>query len=229
MNQQLRHYGGEDEMKTTTITTWWAKLAVGLALLCLAVPARGQNPRLNLERLEKLSSKAVEVTNVTLDGDMLQLAAKFLDMDHEDEDAAQAKQIVKKLKGIYVKSFEFEERNQYSAADVEEIRAQLAAPGWNKIVESRSKRNNENDEIYFFKDANNNIGGIAVLVAEPKELTVVNIVGPVDMDKLSALSGKFGIPADKEKEKEKHKDRGKSKQKDNSGKNSSPEDSDDEA
>lgn len=216
-------------MQTKAISTWWAKVGVGLALLCLAVPARAQNARLNLERLEKLGSKAVEVTNVTLDGDMLQLAAKFLDMDHEDEDAAQAKEIVKKLKGIYVKSFEFEESHQYSAADVEEIRAQLAAPGWNKIVESRSKRNKENDEVYFFKDANNNIGGIAVLVAEPKELTVVNIVGPVDMDKLSALSGKFGIPADREKEKEKGKgkDKGKSKHKDNSSKNSSPEDSDD--
>ena len=215
-------------MRTTAISTWWAKVGVGLALVCLAVPARAQNARLNLERLEKLSSKAVEVNNVTLDGGMLQLAAKFLDLDKEDEDAAQAKEIVKKLKGIYIKSFEFEEPHQYSAADVEEIRAQLAGPGWNKIVESRSKRSNENDEIYFFKDANNNLGGIAILVAEPKELTVVNIVGPVDMDKLSVLSGKFGIPADKEKEKEKDKDRGKSKQKDSSSKNPSSEDSDDD-
>lgn len=215
-------------MRTTAISTWWAKVVVGLALVCLAVPARAQNARLNLERLEKLSSKAVEVNNVTLDGDMLQLAAKFLDLDKEDEDAAQAKEIVKKLKGIYIKSFEFEEPHQYSAADVEEIRAQLAAPGWNKIVESRSKRSNENDEIYFFKDANNNLGGIAILVAEPKELTVVNIVGPVDMDKLSVLSGKFGIPVDKEKEKEKDKDKGKSKQKDSSSKNPSSEDSDDD-
>lgn len=214
-------------MRTTAISTWSAKVVVGLALVCLAIPARAQNARLNLERLEKLSSKAVEVNNVTLDGDMLQLAAKFLDMDKDDEDAAQAKGIVKKLKGIYVKSFEFEEPHQYSAADVEEIRAQLAAPGWNKIVESRSKRSNENDEIYFFKDVNNNIGGIAILVAEPKELTVVNIVGPVDMDKLSALSGKFGIPADKEKEKDKNKDKSKQKQKDDSSKNPSPENSDD--
>ena len=217
-------------MRTTAISTWWAKVGVGLVLLCVAVPARAQNARLNLERLEKLGSKAVQVNNVTLDGAMLQLASKFLDMD-KDEDAVQAKEIVKKLKGIYIKSFEFEEPHQYSAADVEEIRAQLAAPGWNKIVESRNKRSNENDEIYFFKDANNNFGGIAILTAEPKELTVVNIVGPVDMDKLSALSGKFGIPADREKEKEKGKgkDKDKSKQKGNSSKNSSSEDSDDDA
>ena len=166
-------------------------------LCCLAVPARAQNARLNLEHLEKLSRKAAEVNNVTLDGDMLQLAAKFLDMDKEDPEAAQVKDIIKNLKGIYVKNFEFDEANQYSAADVEEIRTQLAAPGWNKIVENRDRRNAENNEIYVMKDASNNIAGIAILVAEPKELTVVNIVGPVDLDKLSALSGKFGIPDEK--------------------------------
>jgi len=178
-------------------------VVLGVLLCCLAGPAQAQNARLKLEHLEKLSSKAAEVNNVTLDGDMLQLAAKFLDMDKDDPEAAQVKDIIKNLKGIYVKNFEFDQPNQYSAADVEEIRAQLAAPGWNKIIENRDKRNSENNEIYVMKDASNNIAGIAILVAEPKELTVVNIVGPVDLDKLSALSGKFGIPEEKKgKEKE---------------------------
>jgi len=175
-------------------------LLVGLALFCVALPASAQDARLKLDHLEKLSAKAVEVNNVTLDGDMLQLAAKFLDMDKDDPESGQAKDLIKNLKGIYVKNFEFEQPNQYSAADVEEIRTQLAAPGWSKIVENRDKRANENNEIYVMKDAHNNIAGIAILVAEPKELTVVNIVGPVDLDKLSALRGKFGIPENKEKE-----------------------------
>ena len=181
-----------------------------MALLCLTPCARAQNARLKLDHLEKLSNKAVEVNNVTLDGDMLQLAAKFLDMDKDDEDSAQVKGFIRKLKGIYVKNFEFDEPNQYSVADVEEIRAQLAAPGWNKIVESRDKRNAENNEIYVMKDASNNIAGVAILVAEPKELSVVNIVGPVDLDKLSSLTGKFGIPGDK-KDKDKEKERPKKK------------------
>ncbi|PYU43923.1 MAG: hypothetical protein DMG54_10880 [Acidobacteria bacterium] len=42
----------------------------------------------------------MEVNNVTLDGDMLQLAARFLDMDKEDAEAAQVKDVIKKLKGI---------------------------------------------------------------------------------------------------------------------------------
>lgn len=178
---------------------------LGFALLSVAMPACAQNARLNLEHLEKLSAKAVEVNNVTLDGDMLQLAAKFLDMDKDDPDAAEAKEFLKKLKGIYVKNFEFDEPNQYSAADVEAIRVQLAAPGWTRIVESRDKRSNENDEIYVMKGPNDTVAGIAILVAEPKELTVVNLVGPVDIDKLSSLAGKFGIPGEKEKERPKKK------------------------
>lgn len=180
-------------------------LLVGLALFSAALPASAQDARLKLDHLEKLGAKAVEVNSVTLDGSMLQLAAKFVDMDKDDPESGQVRDLIKNLKGIYVKSFEFEKPNQYSAADVEDIRTQLAAPGWSKIVESRDKRANENDEIYVMKDTHNNIAGIAILVAEPKELTVVNIVGPVDLDKLSALEGKFGIPENPEKQHPKKK------------------------
>ena len=36
--------------------------------------------------------------------------------------------------------------------------------------------------------------GLAILAAEPKELTVVNIIGIIDIEKLSKLEGQFGIP-----------------------------------
>ena len=38
------------------------------------------------------------------------------------------------------------------------------------------------------------VGGLAVLVFEARELTVVNIIGPVDLEKLSKLEGQFGVP-----------------------------------
>lgn len=192
-------------MKTVARSNWLIGFFVGVPLFFMALPARAQDARLKLAQLEKLSAKAVEVNSVTLDGDMLQLAAKFLDMDKDDPESEQVKSLIKNLKGIYVKNFEFDQPNQYSASDVEDIRSQLAAPGWNKIVESRDRRANENDEIYVMKDSHNNVAGVAILVAEPKELTVVNIVGPVDLDKLSALGGKFGIPGDKGKEHPKKK------------------------
>ena len=36
--------------------------------------------------------------------------------------------------------------------------------------------------------------GVAILCAEPKELTIVNIVGTLDLDRLADLGGDFGIP-----------------------------------
>src|SRR5260370_17690565 len=51
-----------------------------------------------------------------------------------------------------------------------------------------------------------NIAGLAILVAEARELTVVNIVGNIDVNKLSLLGGHFGIPdEDKDHHKRKHK------------------------
>ena len=40
----------------------------------------------------------------------------------------------------------------------------------------------------------NQIAGLVVIAAQLKELTFVNIVGPIDLDQLSSLSGQFGIP-----------------------------------
>ena len=38
------------------------------------------------------------------------------------------------------------------------------------------------------------VTGLLIISAEPKQFTVVNIVGPVDIDKLAGLEGQFGIP-----------------------------------
>ena len=51
----------------------------------------------------------------------------------------------------------------------------------------------ETDEIYL-RSQNGKLTGVAIIAAEPKELTVVNIVGPVDLDSLAELGGHFHIP-----------------------------------
>jgi hypothetical protein len=187
---------------TKTRNLRWPVMVVGGLLLCLLpIPSLAQSARLSLNNLEKLTSKAAEVNDVTLEGDMLKLASRFMEMDGDPE-AAQVKAMLKDLQGIYVKNFEFDEPGQYSPADVAEIRAQLAAPGWSKIVESQSKRTGEKNEIYVMR-VGEKIAGVAILVAEPKELSVVNIVGPIDLDRLSQLEGKFGVPDLKERPKSK--------------------------
>ncbi len=158
-------------------------------VLGLSPAARAQEAaRLKLDHLSKLADKADEVTDVNLDGALLKFAAKFDDDDPEEQE------MIKKLKGIYIKSFEFDKEGQYSYADVESVREQLRGPGWQKMVNVRSKREKENTEIYFVGDEDH-MQGLVILAVEPKELTVVNIVGPIDLDKLSELGGHMGIPS----------------------------------
>jgi Domain of unknown function (DUF4252) len=168
---------------------------VGAVLLGLALgafPAFGQEPaRLNISGLEKLAAKAAEVVDVNLDGSMLKLASKFVDQD--DSGGAEAREMLQKLQGIYVKSFEFEKEGAYSEADVEAIRSQLRAPAWMKVVSVRSKKDGENADVYLM-GSENNVQGLAIIAAEPRELTVVNIVGPIDVNKLSEIGGHLGVP-----------------------------------
>src|SRR5262245_816913 len=161
-----------------------------LVVLC-AVLAKAQDARLEISQLDKLASRAAETVEVSLDERLLRIAAKFL--KSEDPDEAKIKELVSGLKGVYVRVFEFENPGEYSTNDLEVMRSQLQAPGWTKIVGVRSRRDGENVDVYL-KYQGDNVLGLAILAAEPKELTVVNIVGPIDLEKLSQLEGQFGIP-----------------------------------
>ena len=139
----------------------------------------------------KLAAKAKESVDVSLDASMLQLASAFLSSDDPDE--AKVKKLVQKLKGVYVRSFEFEHEGQYSPSDVESVREWVRGPGWTRIVGVKSLKGGDNSEVYVKKDGNQ-VGGVVVIDEEPKELTVVNIEGPIDPQELSELGGHMGIP-----------------------------------
>jgi hypothetical protein len=140
--------------------------------------------------LERLAAHATESVDVTLDASMLQFASKFLSKDDPDE--VQVKKLVSKLKGVYVRSFEFDKEGQYSASDLESVRAQLKTPAWSRIVGVKSTKG-ENSEVYLLKHGDE-IGGLVVIAAEPKELTIVHIDGPINPEELSELGGHMGIP-----------------------------------
>jgi hypothetical protein len=136
-----------------------------------------------------LSEKATETVDVTLDGAMLKLAARFLSDSDPDERAA--RDMVRNLTGIYVRSYQFDKDGQYDRASIDRVRSQLG-PTWKKVIDVRSKVK-ENVEIYI-DGRGDQITGLMVISAEPRELTLVNIVGPIDLERLAALEGEFGIP-----------------------------------
>ena len=168
------------------------KLASLALLLGLSVSAtaRAQNAKIELGQLDHLGSKASETVDVNIDERLMQITAKFL--SGKDPDEVKIKQLVNGLKGIYVKSFEFEREGDYSQADIESIRSQLRNPAWSKILNVSSKKEGS-IEVYLLTNASQ-VDGLVVLATDPKELTIVNIVGPVDLEKLSQLEGQFGVP-----------------------------------
>jgi hypothetical protein len=177
-----------------------------LIFLFALAPAWVCAQSVKLESLDKLADKASETVTVSLDGNLLQLASRFLSND--DPDQKQIRKLVAGLKGVYVRNFEFEKVGEYQPSDLDPIRSQLRDPKWKKIVEVRGR---DNAEVLLRQESEHVISGLAVIVAEAKELTVVYIDGPIDMDGLSKLAGNFGIPEDigtkmdKDKEKDKEK------------------------
>ena len=175
-------------------TLFQTKLATAVITLLLvaacAAATRAQDSRLQLSSLDHLAAKASQTVDVNIDERLIRLAAKVL--SDEDSDEREVKKLVVGIKGIYVKSFEFENDGQYSTTDLETIRTQLRAPGWTRLVNVTSNKDGI-VEVYFLMNGEK-IGGLAVLSSDDRELTVVNIVGPVDLEKLAKLEGQFGVP-----------------------------------
>jgi hypothetical protein len=140
--------------------------------------------------IDELAERATESVDVDLDASMLKLASGFL--SKEDPDEVRVKKLVSKLRGVYVRSFEFDREGQYSSSDIQAIRSQLKVPGWSRIVGVKSIKG-ENTEVYLKKDGEQ-VGGLIIIDAEPKELTVVHIDGPINPEELSELGGHMGIP-----------------------------------
>jgi hypothetical protein len=162
-----------------------------LAFLATAT-AYAQEARLDISSLDRLASKASETVDISLDGPMLQLAASALS-NRRSADESKIKELVSGLKGVYVKTFEFAKEGEYSDVDLKLIMDQIKSPGWSKVVGVVNKREREDILVFALSEADR-IGALVIISAEPKELAVVNIVGPIDLDKLADLARHFGIP-----------------------------------
>jgi uncharacterized protein DUF4252 len=164
-----------------------------ISLLLIVTPAfvaKAQDTRIQMGSLDHLAAKASQTVDVNVDERLMKLAARLF--SDKDEDEKEVKKLIEGLKGIYVKSFEFEAGGQYTTADLDTIRTQLRGPGWTRLLNVASKKEG-NLEVYLLMNGET-IGGLAVVSSEDKELTVVNIVGPVDLEKLAKLEGQFGVP-----------------------------------
>ena len=166
--------------------------------LCLAVLALGALPaaaqtrgQLKLPEFPSLADKASESVVVTFDSRMLNFAKSFLSDDNPEE--AQAKRIVSSLSGIYVRNDTFDAAFAYPKADIDAVRRQLNAPGWTRVVGARSKREQSDVDVFMFIEGEK-AHGLAIIASEPREFTIVNIVGSISLQDLHDLEGKLGVP-----------------------------------
>jgi hypothetical protein len=195
-------------------------IALVLGVAAWAAPSCAQTSPLPLPpAVEKdLAARASDVTEVTLNKNMLDFAAKF--MDDKDKDQASVRQLIQGLDGIYVRSYEFEKPGEYSMEQVELVRKYFETSEWSPMVRERERKSGETTDI-MVKLVNGEPHGMFILAAEPKELTIVLILGPIRMDQLGELGGISGLgglsalggaqhtPHAKDKDKDKGKDKDK--------------------
>jgi hypothetical protein len=166
---------------------------IALLLFILSVSAASaQDARLRFEKLELLETKARDVVEINIEGKMLDLAKRVL-VKVNDPEAKKVGQAISGLKGIYVRVYTFANENEYNMADVDEIRAQLNSPGWERLANVRSKRNNQKIDV-FTMFTGDQMSGVAVVVSEAKSVALINVIGPIDIDLLAEMSGKMNIP-----------------------------------
>ena len=164
---------------------------------------------------KELAARASNVTEVTLGKNMLAFAAKF--MNGKDQDEAATRHLIEGLDGIYVRSYEFDKDGQYSVEEIEQLRKYFETSEWSPIVRERERKTGETTDV-MVKLVNGETHGMFILTAEPKELTIVLILGPVRMEDLGKLKDIGGLggaigplagaqhtPHGKDKEKDKEK------------------------
>lgn len=152
-----------------------------------AAPLHGQ---LKLPEFSALARKASEVVNVNFDPRLLGMACRFLSSDDPEE--AQVKKLCAGLRGIFVRHFTFDDEFAYPKADIDAVRRQLNAPGWSQMVNVRSNKEKSDVDVYVLIEGDQ-ARGLSIIASEPREFTIVNIVGSIDLEQLHDLKS-LGVP-----------------------------------
>jgi uncharacterized protein DUF4252 len=164
------------------------------ALSALPGASVAATPRLDIPSFNHLRAKANDSVNITIGGPLLRLVSRFA-ANHEDADQEEqaALSILNDVSSIQVRNFSFDEEDAYSMADVDSVRKQLDGPCWNHLVQQQKRASREATDVFMCLE-DGKVMGIAVIASEPREFTIVNVIGNIDIDKLSKLEGQFGIP-----------------------------------
>jgi hypothetical protein len=160
-------------------------LLLAMVMAALACePASAQ--KVNLD-FSTLAPKASAKSEVTIGGGVLQLLGQVASPANND-DKGKAGDIGKMLAGIdgiVVRKYEFAKEGEFSDRDLEPVRQQVGSgSGWAQVVNTKEK--DGTTEIYIYSQSGK-LGGMLMIAAKAKELTVVHISGSVQLAQLRDL------------------------------------------
>jgi hypothetical protein len=166
----------------------WAALAA----TALALPATsfGRAPELKVPDFSHLRARASETVDVNVGGFLLAIARAVTKKERETDPELQ---ILDDIESVKVRSYKFDSDDAYSKADVDAVRNQLRGPEWNAMVTMHKRDAKEDVDVFICVDEDKTCG-LAVIATQPREFTVVSIVGSIDIDRLAELEGQFHIP-----------------------------------
>jgi hypothetical protein len=166
-----------------------------IAFACaLGLPAAvfgGQAGSLDLPDFQTLQRQATDSVNISLDPWLLGTMSALI--GDGDADSVATKKMLSGIKSIQIRSFAFGTNFVYPAAAVDSIRQQLSTPGWTKLVQVHDHKQREDVDIYLMMDQQR-ANGFALIASDPRQLTIINIVGSLDMKDLPMLERQFHIP-----------------------------------
>lgn len=163
------------------------------ALLALPALAAAAPPgRLRLPQFPALAKRAAQSVVISLDSSLLHQAGGLIG-ESGGANGAAVNDLIKGIRGIYVRSYSFDKPGEYSKSDLNAVKAQLLAPGWQPVVSTRDLKQRKDLDIYL-RRSGQRTDGLAIIATDPRQLTIVNIVGAIDLARLARLQGQFGIP-----------------------------------
>ena len=166
---------------------------VELALACFLLPTwvAAQDAKLKLPDFSSLAGKATESVNLSINPWLLRIAAAVI--DDKDADSAATKKLLSAIKSIEIRNYQFATDFAYPTADIDAVRRQLAAPGWSPLIQVRDRKKGENVDMFILTE-NDRTRGFALIASEPREFTIINIVGSISVEDLPRLQNHLHLP-----------------------------------
>ncbi len=167
--------------------------ALLVSSLASSLAGAAQQEKLRLDHLNALAGRATEVVEISLDETALKALTKLTMLSDRDRDRLLG--LDSRIRGVYVRGYEFERDGEYSPQDIEAVRLQLRTPDWTRIVQVSKQangRDNSYDEVYL-KQGKDDLAAYAFVSTAPKKVCIVNVIGPMRLDDVSALDREFGI------------------------------------